>query len=201
MSADDWYRNEDWNQEIKDYFFLKLSRARSQRDQYIYIQAASVNKRHPKIALELAEYYFEIRTEKFHDLGVHLVKAYALLSLNKNEEAMLAYRAALKREKEYPNVQSSTYAEYPYVVAIREIKSEYKNAIKVLNENADKMVFPIEFYKWHASKALIERDGHEASKALEAAEIKKSGFLRHQKLGLVTEEHRKVIKRLIKLKT
>ena len=121
------------------------------------------------------------------------------MSLNRKKEAMLAYRAALKREEEFPNVQSSTYAEYPYLVAVEKIKSEYENALNVLNKNSDKMVFPIEFYKWHASKALIERDGNQALKALEAADIKKSGFLRHQKLGLVGGEHRKVIKKLLKL--
>lgn len=37
MSSEDWYRNEIWNDEIEEAFFKKLSRARSQKSQYLKI--------------------------------------------------------------------------------------------------------------------------------------------------------------------
>lgn len=49
---------------------------------------------------------------------------------------------------------------------------------------------------WYAAKALIENDGYYASRALEAAEVKDSGFRYHKNLGLVGEEHAETIKKL-----
>lgn len=62
-------------------------------------------------------------------------------------------------------------------------------------------MFPLDYYKWHAAKALINNDGSEAQKALEVAKVKRSGFRFHQDLGLVGKDHEKTIKQLCKIST
>jgi len=54
----DWFRNEDWSPEIEEQFFRKLGRARSQKAQYLRVQAYTLRKTRPEIALKLLETYF-----------------------------------------------------------------------------------------------------------------------------------------------
>ncbi len=201
MSSEDWYRNRDWNKEIESEFFAKLKRARSQRDQYLVIQALTLTDSHPNVSIRLVEQYFESCQDKFDDVRALLAKAEANLALGEIDSAMESFRAILAREAEFPNHQTGAYVDYPYIVATREIEKEYGNAIIVLSENVDRLTFPLDYFKWHAAKALINKNGLQASKALEAAQVTKSGFSFHQSVGLVGKEHQKTIKRLCKIST
>jgi len=201
MSSEDWYRNKDWNEEIEGNFFTKLKRARSQRDQYLVIQALSLTDTHPKVSIRLVEQYFESRQDEFDDVRALLAKAQAYLELGEIDNAMESFRAVLTREAKFSSHQTGTYIDYPYIVATRKIEKEYDNAITVLTENIDRLTFPLDHFKWHAAKALMQKDGLQASKALEAAEVKKSGFSFHQNVGLVGKEHAKTIKQLCKIST
>jgi tetratricopeptide (TPR) repeat protein len=201
MSSEDWYRNKNWNKDIETEFFAKLKRARSQRDQYLVIQALTLTDNHPKISIRLVEQYFESRKDKFDDVRALLAMAEAYLALGQTDSAMNSFRAVLAREAEFSNHQSGAYVDYPYIVATGEIEKEYDNAIIVLSENVDRLTFPLDYFKWHAAKALIQKDGVQASKALEAAQVKKSGFSFHQSVGLVGKEHEKTIKQLCKIST
>ncbi len=201
MAVDDWYRNKSWSAEIESEFFAKLKRARSQRDQYLVIQALTLAKYFPEVSLRLVEYYFESRKDEFDDVRALLARAEAFLELSKIDEAMEAYRSVLAREDEFPKHQSTAYVEYPYIVATRSIQSEYKNALELLKKYVSRLVFPLDCFKWYAAKALIEKNGSHASRALEAAEVKKSGFRFHQNVGLVGKEHADTIKKLRKIST
>ncbi len=201
MTAIEWYRNTKWNSEIEKVFFEKLNRARSQRDQYLVIQASSLVKNQPEVALQLVDYYFESRNDKFDDMRALLTRAEALLELEKIGEAMAAFQAVLSREEEFSNHISDTYVRYPYIVATREIKSEYENALNVLKKYKDRLAFPLDYFMWYSSRALIENDEESAKNALEVAEVKKSGFRFHQNVGLVGKEHAKTIKKLHKIST
>ena len=55
MAATDWFRNTDWNAENEKAFFEKLARSRTQRDQYLVIQALTLSKSHPQAALQLID--------------------------------------------------------------------------------------------------------------------------------------------------
>lgn len=127
-----------------------------------------------------------------------LAKADALLALNKESEAMDAYRAVLTREEESPKHQSTTYVRYPYLVATLRLESEYDHALKILKKHVNRLMFPVDTFMWYASKAIIENNPEYAKKALDVAEIKKSGFRFHQNLGLVGKEHEKTVKDLFK---
>ncbi|MCL1038237.1 hypothetical protein L2750_13900 [Shewanella submarina] len=201
MSSDDWYRNKNWNASIEEHFYSKLKRARTQRDQYLVIQALTLADSHPEVSLRLVNEYFESRKDQFEDVRALLAKAEALRTLNDIDGCISAFKEVLGKEKKFPNYQTGVHLDYPYLVATKKIENEYANALDVLNEHVDRLTFPLDHYKWHASKALINNDGTEAQKALEAAKVKKSGFRFHQDVGLVGKEHEKIIKALCKIST
>ena len=62
-------------------------------------------------------------------------------------------------------------------------------------------MFSLDKFKWHASFALINNDPEHAKLALDAAEVKRSGFKYHQDVGLVGDEHVNVIKVLCEIGT
>ncbi len=198
---EDWYRNRNWNSKIESKFFEKLNRARSQRDQYLVIQALSLVGKHPEKTLQLVDYYFETRKDNFDDVRALLARTEALLKLKKIDEALEAYHAVLKREDEFSNHQTCAYIDYPYLVATRKIESEYEKALETLNKHVERLAFPLDSFKWYAAKALIENNADYAKKALEAGEVKKSGFRFHQNLGLVGKEHAGTIRQLNKIST
>ena len=109
MSSDDWYRNKDWNTEIEEAFYKKLSRARTQRYQYLVIQALALTDNHPNIALRLTDEYFESREDQFEDVRALLAQATAYISLGKQKETVTVYQAILAREKEFPKHQTTVY--------------------------------------------------------------------------------------------
>ncbi|PHS03197.1 MAG: hypothetical protein COA78_18465 [Blastopirellula sp.] len=196
MSLDDWYRNENWNEEIEREFFRKLNRARSQRTQYLVIQAMILSENHPRITLRLVEEYFASQKSNSDDVRAIWARALAYLNLGDIENAMKSFRSVLDREDEFPNCLSSVYVDYPYIVATRKIEQEYDNAIKVLHDNGDRLTHPIEHFKWHAAFALIQDNRKQACKALEAAQIETSDFRYHPGFGLVGEAHEETIKQL-----
>lgn len=116
MPSDDWYRNKNWNEKIESDFFAKLDRARSQRDQYLVIQALTLTKNHPDISIRLVGHYFETRTKDFDDVRALLAKAQAHLELGEIDSAMETFRAVLARETEFPKHQTTAYVDYPYIV-------------------------------------------------------------------------------------
>lgn len=201
MSSDDWYRNKDWNESIEEHFYSKLKRARTQRDQYLVIQALTLADNHPKVTLRLVSEYFESRRDQFDDVRALLAKANAYFALNDLDKCIAAFKEVLGREREFPKHQTGVYLDYPYLVATRKLDHEYANAIAVLDEHIGRLTFPLDYYKWHASKALINNDGLEAQKALDAAKVKRSGFRFHQDVGLVGKEHETTIKHLCKIST
>jgi len=201
VSSDDWYRNEDWNESIEEHFYSKLKRARTQRDQYLVIQALTLTDKNPMVSLRLVDEYFESRKNQFDDVRALLAKANAFMALGDIERCVVTYKEILQREIEFPNHQTGTFLDYPYLVATQKIETEFANALDVLNEHIDRLMFPLDYYKWHASKAIISNDGSEAKKALDAAKVKRSGFRFHQDVGLVGKEHEKTIKQLCKIST
>ncbi len=206
MSRDDWFRNKTWNPKIEKTFFEKLARARSQRDQYLAVQAIELAPHKPRVALKLIDHYFETRKNDFDDARALLAKVNAQMALHNEVEAVSTYKELLAREAEFPNSTTNAYVDYPYLVATRKFEDEYDSALEVLVTRKDDLAFPIRRFKWHASLALIlshrgnESEAREhARQAVEAAEAKKSRFRYHRDLGLVGKEHKSVVKRLIRM--
>lgn len=199
MSSEEWYRNEDWNEDIEKSFYEKLKRARSQRDQYMVIQALTLVPKHPEITLRLVQEYFDSRKDQFDDVRALLARTEAYLSLADITKALESYKAVLNREEEFPGHSTTAYVDYPYLVATLGVELEYKNAENVLNQHESRLMFPLDIFKWYAAKAIISGSSEFAQKALSAAKVEKSGFRYHQGVGLVGEEHASTIERLIEL--
>lgn len=197
MSEDEYYRNSNWNKEIEEHFFAKLSRARTQKEQNLAIQAGTLVNHHPKQSLKLIDYYFEIRKDKFHDNSVYGSQAAAHIKLNQLDEAVESYKKMIHREEEFPNSRSYVLTEFPYFVATHELISEYEYAIECLSKRDKTTIdFPLSKFMRHASFAFILNDKDQAMRALEAAEIEKTDLRYHQKIGLVGKEHLPSIKKL-----
>ncbi len=206
MSHGDWYRNTEWNDEVEEAFFAKLARARSQRDQYLVIQALTIAPHRPDVALRLVDGYFERRKDDFDDMRALLARAEAYRHQGDIASAVKAYKAVLHREAEFPNRRTRTRLELPFLIACDELSAEYDFALSVLEKGLDIAAFPVDYFLWHASKALIasvqgrHSEAREAAvQALEAAQVRRSGFRYHQNLGLVGEQHQQTIKNLIRL--
>jgi len=101
MARGDWFRNTDWNPEIKANFYKKLARARK-KGQYLKIQAYFLSGTFPQVALGLLEEYFATG-DKFFLASAFVIQASAHLLLGNIEEAFRSYERALNREKEFPH--------------------------------------------------------------------------------------------------
>ena len=199
--TDDWYRNKVWNKKVEDKFFTKLDRARSQRDQYLVIQALTLSRIEPNITLNLTKLYFETKKSDFENVRALLANVNAFKTLGLTNEVSKNYQAILEREKEFPKHKTTSNVDYPYWVATQEILKEYQNALDVLTNDNEQILFPIDRFKRYSALAIINNDESYARKALDVAEVKKSGFRYHQNVGLVGKEHNGTIKKLIKIKT
>ena len=206
MASDDWSRNKYWNARIEERFFEKLARARSQRDQYLAIQAITIAPRDPETAIRLVDHYFETKKSDYHDVQALLAKVDAKQALGDMAGVITTYKEILAQEAEFPNRTTRAYVAYPYLVATKKIEEEYEYAIAILDKRKYDNTFPLDHFMWHASYALIaSARGDEdiarnhSIKAVAAADAKKSGFRYHQNLGLVGKEHRPVLRTLMRL--
>jgi tetratricopeptide (TPR) repeat protein len=197
--ADDWFRNEDWNPGVSRQFEEKLRRAR-RKEQYLRIQACTLASIRPEVALELLDRYFSM-PDKFDHAQAYVDRATALKTLGRIEEAADAYESALAREVEFPSLKTQAYLELPVLIAVAGLQSRFDRAMVILDEQADRLMFPVDHFLWHAARALITASrgdradaAPDARSALQAASKDDSGFRYHPSVGLVTEKHRGLLK-------
>ncbi len=199
--ATEWFRNTSWNEPTERLFNDKLQRARN-KEQYLRIQACTLARSHPEVALSLLDRYFELPS-RVDEAQAHVDRATALVALGRTRDAVASYEAALQRETEFPNFRTQAYLELPYLVATEEIRECYLRALELLQAFESSLIFPLDHFRWHAARALIAGASNEpitarenAERALRAADQDHSGISRHPSLGLITQEHAEVSKRL-----
>ncbi len=202
MGRHDWYRNEDWNDEISEAFFTKLKRAR-EKNQYLRIQANYLGSSHPDVALCLLDKYFELDRDFFDSASAYSQQAQIHIKLGNIEKAIISYENSLKQEVAKPYYKSETSLMLPMLFVEHNLEQYFQKGIEILEKNTDYVKFPVSCFQWHAAMAIFKYSLGEkgvasmhAGQALDAAEIEKSGFRFHQKLGLVDEHHRPMIKKL-----
>lgn len=200
MSAD-WFRHTIWDEATERAFDEKLRRARS-KAQYLRIQANTLARSHPESALKLLDRYFALHDD-FDHAQAYVDRATAFLTLGHVEEAIAAYEAALARESVFPNLRTQAYLDLPYLVASRGLRPYFKRAKELLALHKSRLVFPVDHFRWHATKALIEAEAGEtetanahAKHALGAASLDNSGFRYHSSVGLVTAKYDEIIVKL-----
>ena len=201
MSRDDWFRLTAWNDKIAAQFEAKLKRAR-RKDQYLRIQACTLARTHPEVALQLLKRYFA-EVDRFGDAQAHVDRATAFIALGRLEDAVGAYGDALRAEAKMPNVLTTAAFEFPYLVALNSLDQHYERALKTLKKSRHLIAFPLEAFQWNAANALIagfqKRTAEArafARQALDAAAKDSSGFRYHAKLGLVSKEHADALRKL-----
>ena len=148
MARDDWFRNTTWSDSIQEAFFARLKRARSQRDQYLAIQALTLVDNHPETTLELVDFYFETRKSTFDDGRALEARADAHLRLGDLDLALAAYRDVLAHEREHPGFTGTAFVDYPYLVATNAVEAEYEGALEELLAHSEEAMFPIHRFKW-----------------------------------------------------
>lgn len=202
MSAD-WFRNTTWNGAIEREFSEKLRRARRTQS-YLRIQASTLARSYPDVALQLLERYFDLG-EDFDHAQAYVDRATALLTLGRISDAIASYEAALRREAEFPNLLTRAYLDLPFLIATRGIREKYEFATHLLQEHQARLMFFVDHFRWHAALALIAsetRDRHSARRhakdALDAAAREHSGFRYHPTVGLVTAQYDDLIRKLEK---
>jgi len=201
MAADEWFRNKSWNDTVASAFEEKLRRAR-RKSQYLRIQASILAPRHPLVALELLDRYFALGDD-FDHAQAHVDRATAYLALGHIDAAMKSYEEALKREEEFPNLRTCAYLELPYQIALHGLAGRYEQAMKLICLAADQLMFPVDHFKFHATRALIHSANGdkgdartEARAALEVAAKDHSGFRYHPGVGLVSNRHANALSKL-----
>jgi tetratricopeptide (TPR) repeat protein len=195
MSRDEWFRNTRWDEAIAEVFEAKLRRAR-RKGQYLRIQACMLCGSDPVVALNLLDRYFAQSDERSDDAQAHVDRACALLTLGRTIEAVESYEEALKAESRIPNMLTQAYIELPYLVALSGITERYGRALELLEKHRKRLIFPVDYFKWNATQAILAgaagnhaRAREFAGAALECAAKDHSGFRYHAKIGLVSEEH------------
>lgn len=200
MSAD-WFRNTTWNATVEEAFDEKLRRTR-RKEQYLRIQACILARSYPEVALRLLDRYFALHDD-FDHAQAHVDRATALLTLDRVDEALAAYEAALAREAVFPKLKTQAYLDLPYIVATRGLREQYGYALELLCRHESRLMFPADHFRWHAAHALIaaatgntEAAHNHAARALEAARRDDSGFRHHPSAGLVTSKYKSVVQKL-----
>jgi tetratricopeptide (TPR) repeat protein len=148
------------------------------------------------------ERYFLLGKESFHATA-YVNRATAYLTLGDTESAIQSYEHAIKHEMTHPGHITSARLDLPYLIAVENLSQYFDRALVILELAGPNLVFPVQRFMFHASKAIIlaHRKGFdvaraEARLALEAASLDQSGFHRHPRLGLVSDKHAKALSRL-----
>ena len=197
----EWFRNATWNAAVAQVFEEKLRCAR-RKEQYLRIQASMLAASHPEVALDLLERYFTL-PDQFDQAQAHVDRAQALLALDRTDDAIESYEAALSREAAFPNLQTQACLDLPFLIATRGIKSRYEQAVQLLGLYENRLMFPVDHFRWHTARCLIAADTggigvakSHATQALRAAYAEHPGFRYHPAVGLVTERYEEVVQRL-----
>ena len=110
---------------------------------------------------------------------------------------------ALAREAVFPQLQTEAYVAFPYVAATCGIREQYSRALELLLKHKTRLMFPVDYFRWHAARALIAAAAHDqrtarvhSQQALEAAAREHSAFRYHLSVGLVTQQYDEVVKQL-----
>lgn len=167
----EWYRNTEWDDEIEEMFFVKLSRARSQRDQYIVIQALQLANSHPEVTLKLIDLYWDTRTNDFHDDRARLAASNARFAMEGYEEALDNYLVILNGQDSERDLYVGSPIRFAFLAARHRSAKHYQAALDQLASISPPEPSVLDaYFSYHAAKALILKEtGGDPAGALASA--------------------------------
>ena len=149
----EWYRNEDWSEAIAEDFERRLARSRSQKAQYLSLQAYHLLARHPDVARDLAQRAADLDDE-FETARALSFVALASLALGNVDGALDAYEAGLQYQIDHPGMWAVQPVDYAFVVGIFERADRLPAALPIVEELPDEGVFGPD-PQVSAAKALV----------------------------------------------
>jgi tetratricopeptide (TPR) repeat protein len=202
MKTIEWYRNEDWNEEIQEDFFAHLKRSRSEyhRAQYLRIQAFHLKGTNIKQNIVVAKTLLEKCLLDYPN-DSQRCQAYKTLAeckgfLGDIDGAIEDFRKAVNREFEYPGISCNSNTVFARFVTEQERQDLYDEVLGNLDKiKPRELVFPSQKYDAFFALAIIyeKKGGIELAKkfakeAITELEKTSSGFSRHNLLGLVKKD-------------
>jgi tetratricopeptide (TPR) repeat protein len=193
----DWFRRTSWTEDDKAEFEARLGRARhANRGQYVRIQGVHLAEvGHHRAAVELFERVLADYPEPLNIAPALSGLGRSLMALGERERALDAMRRCVRREREFPNVTTGAALEFAFTVACLdalELFEEARGLLRDLDARESQMLFPLERFKLHASRAILadspDLAAQEAAAALREAGRSDSGLRYHGGLGLVGDE-------------
>jgi len=198
MTEADWYRNTRWTTQIENQFEARLARSRGQRSEYLRIQALTLadtlRPEYAEPAIALAQRHLELDPTGISAAQMHAAIAKAFITLGRKEDAIDAFRSAVKCELARPNVRGYHYIDFAWFVATNCLSSHYEEAMTAMENimQEQDLVFPANQYRYFGALALISAETGNmknarqmAQNALSAAAKERGPFWRFPGIGLV----------------
>jgi hypothetical protein len=155
VASEDWYRNERWGQEIEEDFFAKLKRSRSQKTQYVKIQAGYLIENYPEITLRLIKYARENCPADSWEQEFYLYESKAFYRLAEYEKAISCAYLSVEWRIKKPNHQT----EIPYWLAELVLLSgsgkDYQKSLEILSKLHYPTPFPVTEFYFHGYTSLL----------------------------------------------
>ena len=208
-TRNDWFRRRTWTSEDRADFESRLGRARTafHKSQSLRIQAFHLAEDAEPPLYEAALELLDRLLRDFPDpsqLGeAHRQRGKCLVAMQRPDEAVQAYQAALAVERSHPSGKGHAYLDLSELVLALNRDDLYAEVLEVVRARQYHEIFPVAQYRAFGAAAFLSEhlgspdDAREfATKALSAAARTESPFRHHRKLGLVDTSDEEVQRRL-----
>ncbi len=214
MDKENWYRNTQWTQKIKDEFFQHLNRSKTDynKAQYIHIQASTLfdskKENHVIVALELLDLMLQKYPHPSHLATAYLQRALCYEFLKDSNSALEAYRDSVKAEREKDSIKVIAPLHFGWFVITHKKTGLYDEVLRNMKLIIEPyLILPMNQFKFASIYAIIieQKEEHEkakefASQALEIAH-KNNLFKKNKLFSFIKSSERLIIKKLKKILT
>src|SRR5947209_1762515 len=175
MSKPEWFRRTSWTDADRADFYARLKRSRgaSSKSQYLRIQALHLAEAgHHEGAIDLLDRLLADFPDSIDTAQAHAQKADSLAKTGQTERAIDEYRAALQRERDFPNVRTNAWLDFGWFVVEMELTPLYGEVARVLEEFRDEggLKFPAIEYRYATLQALLADARGQQTRAREFAQ-------------------------------
>jgi len=203
MSSTEWFRRTTSTDADRVDFNARLKRSRgaSSKAQFLRLQVLHpAEAGHHDGAIELLDRLLTEFPDSIDIAQGHAQKADSLVRLGQTETAVEEYRAALQRERDFPNVRTSAWLDLGWFVVEKQLTGLYDEVMRVVDEFRDVggLRFPVMEYRCAAIQALLADARGEKTQAREFAKTalgeaakEHSGLRYQQRSGLLAPSARR----------